>query len=140
MGTGATAVGRVVSYDPNTGVLKYWQDRSMVGFNTDGTKNTNPTYGFALRRFTADPATGGSVTITGGSINLNIDTTFGTEASPAITKILNNRTYQLGQFFVKGVSQPEVKKYSGEIIYVDNRPAITRSQNQKEDIKVILQF
>ncbi len=140
VGTGATAVGRVVSYDPNTGVLKYWQDRSMVGFNTDGTKNTNPTYGFTLRRFTADPATGGSVTITGGSINLNIDTTFGTETSPAITTVLNNRTYQLGQFFVKGVSQPEVKKYSGEIIYVDNRPAITRSQNQKEDIKVILQF
>jgi DUF2075 family protein len=35
---------------------------------------------------------------------------------------------------------PEVKKYSGNIIYVDNRPSITRSSNQKEDIKVILQF
>ena len=35
---------------------------------------------------------------------------------------------------------PEVKKYSGDIIYVDNRPSITRSTNQKEDIKVILQF
>ena len=27
--TGTTAVGRVVSYDSNTGVLKYWQDRTM---------------------------------------------------------------------------------------------------------------
>ena len=35
---------------------------------------------------------------------------------------------------------PEAKKYSGNIIYVDNRPSITRSVNQKEDIKVILQF
>ena len=35
---------------------------------------------------------------------------------------------------------PEVRKYSGNIIYVDNRPSITRSTNQKEDIKVILQF
>jgi len=38
------------------------------------------------------------------------------------------------------VANPEVRKYSGNIIYVDNRPAITRSTNQKEDIKVILQF
>ena len=37
-------------------------------------------------------------------------------------------------------AQPEVKKYSGNIVYVDNRPSITRSSNQKEDIKVILQF
>lgn len=140
VGTGVTAIGRVVSYDSNTGVLKYWQDRSMVGFNTDGSPKTNPQYGFALNRFTASPSAGGSVTINGGSINLNIDTTFGTEESPAINIALNNRTYQLGQYFVKGVSQPEVKKYSGEVVYVDNRPAITRSQNQKEDIKVILQF
>jgi hypothetical protein len=46
----------------------------------------------------------------------------------------------LGQSFVGGVAQPEVQKYSGNIIYVDNRPSITRSTNQKEDIKVILQF
>jgi hypothetical protein len=26
------------------------------------------------------------------------------------------------------------------MIYIDNRPSITRSSNQKEDIKVILQF
>lgn len=140
VGTGVTAVGRVVSYDATTGVVKYWQDRSMVGFNTDGSPKTNPQYGFTLNQFTATPGSGGSLTISGGSINLNIDTTFGTEESPAITTVLNNRTYHLGQFFVKGVSQPEVKKYSGEIIYIDNRPSITRSQNQKEDIKVILQF
>lgn len=140
IGAGSTAVGRVVSYDSTTGVLKIWQDRSLVGFNTDGSPKTSPQYGFSLNRFTATPGSGGSVTINGGSINLNIDTTFGTEETPSNTVTLNNRTYQLGQFFVKGVAQPEVKKYSGEIVYVDNRPAITRSQNQKEDIKVILQF
>ena len=42
--------------------------------------------------------------------------------------------------FVTGVAAPEVKQHSGNIIYVDNRPSITRSSNQKEDIKVILQF
>ena len=40
----------------------------------------------------------------------------------------------------EGISGPEVKRYSGDIIYVDNRPSIVRSVNQKEDIKVILQF
>ena len=40
----------------------------------------------------------------------------------------------------KGVSNPEIDKYSGNMIYVDHRPSITRSSNQKEDIKIILQF
>ena len=50
------------------------------------------------------------------------------------------KQYYLGQEFTNGVANAEVKKYSGNIIYVDNRPSITRSTNQKEDIKVILQF
>jgi len=93
-----------------------------------------------LNRFTANPSTGGSLTVVGGSVNLGIDTSFGTSSNPGVSTVINSRTYYLGQQFVKGVSQPEVKKYSGNIIYVDNRPSITRSTNQKEDIKVILQF
>ena len=54
MGLGSTAVGRVVSYDQVTGVLKYWQDRSTAGFNTDGSKNTDPEYGFKMNRFTGE--------------------------------------------------------------------------------------
>jgi len=133
--TGTTAAARVVSYDQTTGVLKYWQDRSLAGFNTVGTAQTNPTYGFELQEFTASPSTGGSLTITGGSVNLSISTTFS-----GVSTVINNRTYYLGQTFTNGVSNPEAKKYSGNIIYVDNRPSITRSSNQKEDIKVILQF
>ena len=135
VGVGSTAIGRVVSYDSTTGVLKYWQDRSLVGFNTDGSQNSDPTYGFNLLRFTATPATGGSVNILGGSTTLAIQTGF-----TGISTVINSRTYYLGQSFTQGVSQPEVKKYSGNIIYVDNRPSITRSTSQKEDIKVILQF
>jgi len=140
IGVGSTAFGRVVSYDKNTGVLKYWQDRYHVGFNTDGTRNTSPTYGFKMHRFTADIGSGGSFNIVGGSATLGIQTTFGSSSNPGVSTVINSRTYYLGQSFVKGVSQPEVKKYSGNIIYVDNRPSITRSTNQKEDIKVILQF
>jgi hypothetical protein len=140
VGLGKTAVGRVISYDKNTGILKYWQDKSLVGFNSDGTRKTNPIYGFNLNKFTTDIFSGGNLIVSGGSINLTIDSSFGTETNPGISTVINNKTYKFGQFFIKGVSEPEVKQHSGEIIYVDHRPAITRSQNQKEDIKVILQF
>jgi len=133
--TGKIAVGKVINYDQTTGVLKYWQDRSLAGFNTVGTAQTNPLYGFDLTEFTSFPSAGGNLVISGGSVNLSISTSF-----TGISTVINNRTYYLGQSFVNGLSNPEVKKYSGNIIYVDNRPSITRSSNQKEDIKVILQF
>jgi hypothetical protein len=133
--TGITAVGKVISYDQITGVLKYWQDRSSSGFSTVGVAITNPVYGFDQIEFTSTPTTGGSLTISGGSANLQINTGF-----TGISTVINNRTYHLGQSFTNGLANPEVKKYSGNIIYVDNRPSITRSSNQKEDIKVILQF
>ena len=134
--TGTTAVGRVVSYDQTTGVLKFWQDRSVAGFNTVGTAQTNPTYGFDLTEFTSSPGTGGSLTIVPSTgSDLSIDSNF-----TGISTVINNRTYYLGQSFTSGIANPEVKRHSGNIIYVDNRPSITRSSNQKEDIKVILQF
>ena len=140
VGVGSTAVGRVVSYDQTTGVLKYWQDKSLVGFNSDGSLKTDPKYGYSLHAFTASPTSGGNVNIVSNEGTLGIDTNFGTVGSPGISTVINNRTYYLGQSFNQGVSNPEVKKYSGNIIYVDNRPSITRSANQREDIKVILQF
>jgi hypothetical protein len=134
--TGSTAVGRVINYDQTTGVLKYWQDRSVAGFNTVGTAQTLPTYGFDLKEFTSAPSTGGSITIVPSTgSNLAIDTSF-----TGVSTVINNRTYYLGQSFDNGVAGAEVRKHSGNIVYVDNRPSITRSSNQKEDIKVILQF
>ena len=135
IGTGVTAIGKVVSYDQITGVLKLWQERTFAGFTTVGVAVTNPSFGFNLNRFTGSPDTGGNLSITGGSINLNIDENF-----TGLSTVINNRTYYLGQTFASGVSTPEVKQFSGNIIYTDNRPAITRSSNQKEDIKIILQF
>jgi len=135
--TGSTAVARVINYDQSTGVLKVWQDRSQSGFNTVGVAITNPQYGFDQVDFTASPSGDGSLTITGGSISggLTIDSTF-----TGVSTVINNRTFYLGQSFTNGIANPEVAKYSGNIIYVDNRPSVTRSTNQKEDIKVILQF
>ena len=92
--------------------------------------NFVPEFGYNLIRFSSS---GG--TINGVSNNLPIDTAF-----TGFTTTINSMTYNLGQYFTNGLSNPEVKKYSGEMIYIDNRPSITRSLNQKEDIKVILQF
>ena len=115
--TATTAVGRVVSYDSNTGVLKFWQDRTMAGFNTVGTAQTNPSYGYELQEFTSSPGTGGNLTIvpTSGS-NLAIDTSF-----TGLSTVINSRTYYLGQSFTNGVATPELQKYSGNVIYIDNR-------------------
>ena len=145
VGTGETAVGRVISYDQTTGVLKYWQDRTIAGFATAGSSGIStaltPTHldanvpSYNTTRFTSEPSAGGSVTIVGGSSNLSISTSFS-----GLSTTLNNRTYYLGQSFTKGVANPEVDKYSGNMIYVDHRPSITRSSNQKEDVKIILQF
>ena len=135
VGLGSTAVGRVVSYDQLTGVLKYWQDNSLAGFNYDGTQNTNPDYGFDLNRFTADINSGGSFNIVGADNTLAIQTSF-----QGVSTVINSRTYYLGQNFTNGVSQPESEKYSGNMVYIDNRPSVTRSSSQKEDVKIILQF
>ena len=135
VGLGSTAVGRVVSYDQITGVLKYWQDRTNCGFNSNGTLNPDPIYGFRSNLFTSDITGGGSLAITGGSVSLGINTAF-----QGVSTVLNSRTYYLGQNFVNGLANPESQKFSGNVIYVDNRPSVTRSSSQKEDVKIILQF
>jgi hypothetical protein len=135
VGVGSTAVGQVVSWDANTRVLKYWQSSALAGFTTAGIAKTNPDYGFELYDFASTVATGGTTIVSGGSVDLQIDLDY-----TGITTVINNKTYNLGQTFTNGVAPPEVKKYSGEVIYVDNRASITRSTNQKEDIKIIVEF
>jgi hypothetical protein len=46
----------------------------------------------------------------------------------------------LGQTFSSGLSNPDINIRSGEILYVDNRSTITRASNQREDIKIIIEF
>jgi hypothetical protein len=89
-----------------------------------------------LTEFTSAPGTGGSLTITPtAGVDLQIDSNFS-----GIQTTINSRTYNLGLTFTDGIAPAEVKKYAGNIVYVDNRPSITRSSNQKEDIKIVLQF
>jgi hypothetical protein len=136
IGVGSTAVGKIISYDPITKILRYWQDRDLA---TDSSTGSKPTYGYRLNKFTSSPGTGGSVnvvvTTTTGTETVGIETTF-----TGVSTTVNSRTYYFGQNFINGIAQPEIKKYSGDIIYIDNRPEVTRAINQREDIKIVLEF
>jgi len=136
VGVGSTAVGQIIGYDPVTKSLQYWQDRSLATNDSLGNK---PTYGYKLNRFTATPASGGDTNVivatTGGTETLSIDTGF-----TGVSTTVNSRTYYFGQTYNSGLANPEIKKYSGNIIYVDQRPEVTRATNQREDIKIILEF
>lgn len=79
-----------------------------------------------MNRFTSSPGVGGTTIIQGGSAGLSIDTNYN-----GISTSINSRTYYFGQNFINGVSNPEVQKYSGNIIHVDNRPSVTRSSSPK---------
>jgi hypothetical protein len=144
IGIGSTAVGRVASYDQTTQVLKIWQDRSLVLSQPKGGPSApaygvQPEYGYQLFRFTGSVGPGGSLTIEQpdnlSPNGLGIDTSFN-----GTTTVINSRTYNLGQNFVNGVANPEIQPRSGEIIYIDNRDSIPRSKNQKEDVKIIIEF
>ena len=136
VGVGSTAIGKIISYDPLTKVMKYWQDRTLA---TDTVTGSKPTYGYSLNRFTSSPSTGGSVNITvqttTGTATVGIDTTF-----TGISTSVNTKVYYFGQSYTNGLANPEIQKYSGDIIYIDNRPEVTRAQNQREDIKIVLEF
>ena len=136
IGIGSTAVGKIISYDPVTKFLRYWQDRSLA---TKSTTGANPTYGYRLNRFTSTPSTGGSinvvVTTTTGTETVGIETTF-----TGVSTSVNSKTYYFGQSINSGIASPEIEKYSGDIIYIDNRPEVTRAPNQREDIKIVLEF
>lgn len=136
IGVGSTAVGKIISYDPITKILRYWQDRDLA---TDSSTGSKPTYGYRLNKFTSSPGTGGSVnvvvTTTTGTETVGIETTF-----TGVSTTVNSKTYYFGQTFNSGLAQPEIQEYSGEIIYVDNRPEVTRATNQREDIKIVLEF
>jgi hypothetical protein len=57
-----------------------------------------------------------------------------------ITTTVNNSIINLGVTFTNGLANPEINKKTGDIIYIDNRPLVTRNVRQKEDIKIILEF
>ncbi|MAX60811.1 MAG: hypothetical protein CML93_03490 [Rhodobiaceae bacterium] len=131
------ARGYVASFDQETKVIKYFRDRSLnfnptqldhtdfVGVSTDG------------RIFQFESSVGGNV-VKGDESGFTGSVETGFTGVSTITS--GNKLVNLGTNFNAGLSQSEINKGSGEVIYLDNRPEITRSTRQKEDIKIILEF
>ena len=132
---GGKALGYVASYDEETKVLKYFQDRSL--FLNQTTINTKDYAGISTdgRKFdfesSSEPITGES-----SSFSATIDTGFaGFTTNPTGTKLIN-----LGVNFTGGIAVSEINKGSGDIIFLDNRASIARNTRQKEDLKIVLEF
>ena len=125
-GQQVTARGRVISWNAITKVLKYYQNR-IDGVFPEFTGNLiefeggNPVVG-ATSGASADP-----------DINFPI-------VSGSSTRVINNAEYDLGMAFTNGYAKAEVDPNSGEVIYIDNRGAITRAGDQIEDIKIVIEF
>ena len=132
VGTGETAFGYIASFDNDTNVIKYIQDRSLYfGNNQDQTdvlnvKNRSTQFPFESTTF--------QIAFSGGTGS--VETTF----SSGITTDINNNNVALGVSFTSGLASPEINKGWGDVLYIDNRALISRNLRQKEDVKIILEF
>ena len=128
--TNGTARGYVASYDSETKVLKYFQDRSLYfGNSLDQTDRNDHSKVYNFE------SNGGPISPYSGSV----DTTFGSP-TPTNKVTIGSKVIDLGVSFTAGLANPEINKKTGDIIYIDNRPLVTRDIRQKEDIKIILEF
>ena len=129
LASGEVAKGYVASYDTETKVLKYFRDRSLYFNNSldqtdyNTVTSDSPVYNFESSAEPIQPFAG------------SIDTTFN-----ANKVTVGNKVIDLGATFTAGLANPEINKKTGDIIYIDNRPLVTRDIRQKEDIKIILEF
>jgi hypothetical protein len=130
-----TARGYVASYDIETKVLKYYQDRSLFFGSTGNSDQTDYTTVSNNSKVLSFSSSGESISPFSGSI----DVSFGNPI-PTNKVTVGNKVIDLGVTFTNGLANPEINKSSGDIIYIDNRPLVSRSSRQKEDIKIILEF
>ena len=125
-----TAKGYVASYDKTTKVLKYTRDRSLYFSNTFD--QTDSPYVTQRSTFAEFQQSAGNVTVGSDSVSI--------QSFTGIAKTVSNQEVNLGMNFTNGIANPEINRKTGEIIYIDNRPEVTRDIRQKEDVKIILEF
>ena len=125
-GQQVTARGRVISWNTTTKVLKYYQNR-IDGVFPEITGN--------LTEFEGGNPVTGATSGTSADPDINFPVVSGVS-----TRVINNTEYDLGMSFTNGYAKPEIDPNSGEIIYIDNRGAISRAGDQIEDIKIVIEF
>ena len=127
-GNNVTAKGYVASFDSETKILKYYQDRSLCfGNKLDQVENSNTS---GITTFNTSDI---SFTQSGGVSQVD------TSLSGSVITI-NAKQINLGVNFENGLANPEINKKTGDVIYIDNRPEVQRDSRQKEDVKIILEF
>ncbi len=113
------AIGKVVEWDSTNSILYYSQERF-------GDYGTNGTTGAYVAFSGANAVTGATSSAT-GTPDANADAAVTLAGGNTIT-------------FTDGYANPELDADSGNIIYLENRKPISRSNDQIEDIKVIVEF
>jgi hypothetical protein len=125
-GQSITSRGRVISWNSTTKVLKYYQNK------VDG---IYPEVIGSLNEFT------GSNPITGNTSGASAEPDVNFPSVPgSSTRTINNTEYDLGMKFTSGYAFPEIERNSGQVVYIDNRKAISRANDQIEDIKIVIEF
>ena len=117
--TSTGAIGKVVEWDSTLSILYYQQERF-------GDFGTNSTTGAYVAFSGANEITGATSSATG---------TPDSTADSAVT-LANQNTIT----FTNGYANPELQPDSGNIIYSENRKPISRSTDQSEDIRIIVEF
>ena len=133
--TGGTAYGYVASWDKETKVLKYIQDRSLYFDPTNSAVIDQTDYDDVDSRGKVLAFESSPNAVTSDGFSAAIETTFSAGIATVGTKNVD-----LGVTFTNGLASPEINKGSGTILYIDNRATIKRDSRQKEDIKIILEF
>jgi hypothetical protein len=134
--------GTLVSFDSTTQVLRYIQPRTnyIDTYQVGNIKTIDWSYadsysGIQTASTYDQNEFDNSTNLVIGTNSYPIDTSF-----TGSTLTLGTVDYYLGQSFNSGLASPDINNKSGEIIYVDNRSSVTRSSEQREDIKIILEF
>jgi len=135
--SGDIARGYISSYDKDTQVLKFYQDRSLYFVNgNDQTDNPNISNQSKVVQFDSG---GGAIISDKTDPDLEFSKSIDNNFS-GITTTINNKIINLGVNFTNGVAQEEINKKTGDIIYIDNRELVERNSRQKEDVKIVLEF
>jgi len=135
------ANGTLVSFDSTTKVLRYIQPRNNNIDTYAVSNNIQIDYQFANSSSGIQTSSNYNLnnfdrsTIKVESSSYTIDTSFSNDKVD-----VGGVDYYLGQLFVQGLSNPDINIKSGDILYVNNRSSVTRSSQQREDIKIILEF
>ncbi len=107
------AQGRVIEWDATNKTLFYVQE-GLSTFGLDTVGNLVPF------------STAAAVTGSSSSASYSVDTSHSATTN--------------GVAFTAGYADPELDRDSGQIIYVENRRAISRASDQTEDIKVVVEY